>query len=80
VDHDLFSQFPVLFEKPGDVVAQFKLTVLVMPSGVVTCLTGLPLEQQPDNQDKLSEELKEVLNRVLETKKSKKKATKPVAE
>lgn len=74
VEHGLFHQFPVLFEKPGQVVAQFKLTVLISPSGVVSSFTGLPLETGADKTDKLTEALKEQFNRPLETKKSKKKA------
>lgn len=38
--HELIHPFPVLFEKKGDYVAQFKLTVLILPSGP-TRITGL---------------------------------------
>lgn len=38
--HELIHPFPVLFEKKGDFVAQFKLTVLILPSGP-TRITGL---------------------------------------
>jgi len=31
--HDLVHPYPVLFEKPGEFIAQFKFTVLVLPSG-----------------------------------------------
>jgi len=41
VEHGLFTKYPVLYEKPGDVVAQFKYTVIIMPSGVVTTSTGM---------------------------------------
>jgi methionine aminopeptidase len=43
VDHDLLVPYPVLFEKPGDLVAHFKYTVLLMPNGNVSVTTGLPL-------------------------------------
>jgi len=31
--HDLVHPYPVLFEKPGEFIAQFKFTVLLLPSG-----------------------------------------------
>lgn len=31
--HDLVSPYPVLYEKQGEFVAQFKFTALVLPSG-----------------------------------------------
>jgi len=77
VDHGLLNKYPVLYEKPGDVVAQFKYTVLIMPSGVVTLLTGFPVDAtQPLIQtDKtLTPELAEIMARVHATKKAKKKA------
>jgi len=40
--HDLVSPYPVLFEKPGEFVAQFKFTVLVLPSGTMK-LNSQPL-------------------------------------
>jgi curved DNA binding protein len=33
--HDLVNPYPVLFEKQGEYVAQFKFTVLVLPSGTM---------------------------------------------
>jgi len=33
--HDLIAPYPVLFEKPGEFVAQFKFTVLILPSGTM---------------------------------------------
>eukprot|EP01118_Nematostelium_gracile_P005252 TRINITY_DN1647_c0_g1_i1.p1 TRINITY_DN1647_c0_g1~~TRINITY_DN1647_c0_g1_i1.p1 ORF type:complete len:395 (-),score=156.15 TRINITY_DN1647_c0_g1_i1:57-1241(-) len=33
--HDLVNPYPVLFEKQGEFVAQFKFTVLVLPSGTM---------------------------------------------
>jgi len=76
VDHSLLTKFPILFEKPGDLVAQFKYTVLIMPSGVVNVTTGLPLEVAQaifESDKKLTPELTEILNRVPEKKKKKKK-------
>eukprot|EP00245_Coleochaete_scutata_P016639 TRINITY_DN7851_c0_g1_i1.p1 TRINITY_DN7851_c0_g1~~TRINITY_DN7851_c0_g1_i1.p1 ORF type:complete len:397 (-),score=113.52 TRINITY_DN7851_c0_g1_i1:790-1980(-) len=33
VNHELLQPYPVLHEKPGDLVAHFKFTVLLMPNG-----------------------------------------------
>lgn len=33
LDHGLLHPYPVLYEKSGDLVAQFKATVLLMPNG-----------------------------------------------
>ncbi|XP_076342036.1 proliferation-associated protein 2G4-like isoform X4 [Tachypleus tridentatus] len=34
VNHKLIEPFTVLYEKEGELVAQFKFTVLLMPSGL----------------------------------------------
>jgi curved DNA binding protein len=39
--HELLEPYPVLYEKPGDLVAQFKYTVIVMPT-INDKLTGHP--------------------------------------
>merc|ERR1712014_26633 len=46
--HELVEEYPVLKEKDGEVVAQFKFTVLLLPGGTKK-ITGMPLgkmEQQ----------------------------------
>jgi len=43
VSHKLVAPYPVLWEKPGEQVAQFKYTVVVMPNGPVK-LCGLPID------------------------------------
>merc|ERR1712039_681561 len=40
--HDLLEEYPVLKEKEGQFVAQFKFTVLLLPGGTKK-ITGLPL-------------------------------------
>merc|ERR1712190_520530 len=40
--HELLEEYPVLHEKLGEVVAQFKFTVLLLPGGTKK-VTGLPL-------------------------------------
>jgi len=75
VEHELLVKYPVLFEKAGDLTAQFKLTVLIMPSGVVTAISGLTPQETVtclNTEKKLTAELEELVNRVPETKKSRK--------
>ncbi|KAF5274436.1 hypothetical protein FQR65_LT04352 [Abscondita terminalis] len=43
VSHKLIEPFQVLYEKPGEHVAQFKFTALLMPNGTHQ-ITGLPFE------------------------------------
>jgi methionine aminopeptidase len=42
--HDLLVPYPVLTEKPGTIVAQFKITVLIL-QGQTTAITGLPIDE-----------------------------------
>ncbi|XP_051130599.1 ERBB-3 BINDING PROTEIN 1-like [Andrographis paniculata] len=44
VNHDLLQQYPVLHEKPGDLVAHIKFTVLLMPNGSDR-ITAHPLQE-----------------------------------
>jgi len=41
-NHGMFVEYPVLYEKPEEVVAQYKFTALLMPSGNVVRTTGGP--------------------------------------
>lgn len=50
-EHDLLNFYPVLLEKPGEVVASFKYTVLIMPGGTVQ-ITGLPFDEKLFKSDK----------------------------
>lgn len=43
VAHKMIEPFQVLYEKPNEIVAQFKFTVLLMPSGI-NLVTGLPFD------------------------------------
>ncbi|KAH8380291.1 hypothetical protein KR009_009787 [Drosophila setifemur] len=44
VSHKMIEPFQVLYEKPTEVVAQFKHTVLLMPNGI-NLVTGIPFEE-----------------------------------
>ena len=44
LNHELLHPYPVLREKAGDLVAHFKATVLLVPSGVDK-ITGIPVQE-----------------------------------
>lgn len=44
VNHELLQPYPVLHEKPGELVAHIKFTVLLMPNGSDK-ITGHPLQE-----------------------------------
>lgn len=46
VAHDLITGYPVLIEKPGEYVAQFKCTIAVQPTSTVVLAGGLPLSDR----------------------------------
>jgi len=84
VKHELVQPFTVLYEKPGEVVAQFKYTVILMPNGPLK-ITGLPFESEIYESEfgVQDEELKALLAQSASrkaTKKKKKKAGKALAE
>merc|ERR1711972_802801 len=74
--HDLLEEYPVLKEKDGQFVAQFKFTVLLLPGGTkkITGLTLGPLEQQVKSSCSVQDEdMKRVLASSANPKKNKKK-------
>eukprot|EP00931_Biecheleriopsis_adriatica_P044940 TRINITY_DN2575_c0_g2_i1.p1 TRINITY_DN2575_c0_g2~~TRINITY_DN2575_c0_g2_i1.p1 ORF type:complete len:404 (-),score=147.15 TRINITY_DN2575_c0_g2_i1:127-1275(-) len=77
--HELLEEYPVLKEKDGEFVAQFKFTVCLLPGGTKK-ITGLPLgelEQQVVSECSVQdEELKKLLATSANPKKSKKKKAK----
>jgi len=71
--HQLLEEYPVLKEKDGQMVAQFKFTLLLLPGGTKK-ITGLPLEAEKfvtscEIQD---EDLKKLLASSANPKKKKK--------
>jgi len=77
-EHELLHSYPVLSEKEGDVVAHFKATVLLLPSGAIT-VTGVPFDltqYEPTLQLK-DEGLRKLLAQSAGAKKKKKKPKKP---
>jgi len=77
VSHKMIEPFQVLYEKPNELVAQFKYTVLLMPSGV-NLVTGLPfeLEKFESEHNILDAELKELVLSDIPNKSAKSKAKK----
>ena len=73
MSHELLHEYPVLYEKPGDCVAHFKATVLVMQNGNdrVTTWAHQPLQSDLELTD---EDLKALIAQPLKSKKKKKAA------
>lgn len=74
--HELLEEYPVLQEKPGEFIAQFKFTVLLLPGGTKK-ITGLPLgnleKQVASSCTVQNEEMKKLLATSANPKKTKKK-------
>lgn len=51
-DHDLIMPYPVLTEKNGEFVAQFKATVAVLPRSTVVLAGGKAIDCSKFNSDK----------------------------
>lgn len=77
VSHKLVDPYPVLWEKSGEYVAQFKFTVLLMPTGQHK-ITGLPFEYSLyDTKFKIDDpELKQIITASTNNKNAKKKKKK----
>merc|ERR1712151_1159629 len=74
--HELLEEYPVLKEKSGEFVAQFKFTVLLLPGGTKK-IAGLPLgnleKQVSSSHSVQNEEMKKLLATSANPKKAKKK-------
>lgn len=73
-EHQLVHDYPVLHEKEGELVAHFKYTALVMPTGPVR-LTGLPVDVSKIKSDHTvtDDSLKSLLSQSASAAKKKKK-------
>jgi len=77
VKHDLFIEYPVLYEKPEEFVAQYKFTALLLPSGNVSRITGAPGAPNATSELKVEDEaLVELLAPSTEKKKKNNKKKK----
>lgn len=74
VSHKLLEPFHVLYEKPSEVVAQFKFTVLLMPNGPQK-ITGLSFDPTlfESEHSIVDEEIKKLLSSSTRPKKPNKK-------
>ncbi|XP_067934660.1 proliferation-associated protein 2G4-like [Watersipora subatra] len=81
VKHTVVEPFPVLFEKEGEVVAQLKFTVLMMPNGPMK-ITGLPMDLSLfESEHKIEdEELKTLLAQPISSKSNRRKNKKKSGE
>lgn len=73
VTHKLVDAYKVLYERPNELVAQFKYTVIVMPNGP-SKITGVPFPTELYESSvniKENEEIMALLNAVEKKKKSK---------
>lgn len=69
VSHDLLQPYPVLHEKPGDLVAHIKFTVLLMPNGSDR-ITSHPLQElKPTKSIEDDPEIKSWLSLPIKSKK-----------
>ncbi|GFS94189.1 proliferation-associated protein 2G4 [Trichonephila clavipes] len=74
VNHKLIEPFTVLYEKEGEYVAQFKFTVLLMPSGSHKITSGpIDLEMYETTKQIEDESLKSLLSTPIVSKPHKKK-------
>jgi len=80
-NHELLTPYPVLYEKDGEYVAQFKFTVLLMPNGPLRITHGSwdPEFLQSEHSIK-DEELKTILTSQVSKKTQKKKKKKAAAQ
>lgn len=78
IAHDLLTAYPVLVEKTGEYVAQFKCTIAILPRSTVILAGDIPLAQERYETDKKvgDPELIELLASDLWKKEDKKKTAK----
>jgi len=84
VKHDLVHAYPILWEKPGEFVAQVKFTALLLPSGTDRLTTATTLPANIVSEYKIEDpKIKAILatgtKRVSNNKKNKKKKKKAAA-
>lgn len=75
--HELLTPYPVLYEKDGEFVAQFKFTVLLMPNGSMRITHGTWEPELLQSEFSIKdEELKNILSSQVSKKTQKKKKKK----
>jgi curved DNA binding protein len=77
VEHNLITGYPVLTEKAGEIVAQFKCTIAVLPRSTVVLAGDLPLAARFESDKKVADpELAALIASDLWKKEDKKKGKK----
>jgi methionine aminopeptidase len=79
ISHDLLTAYPVLVEKTGEFVAQFKCTIAILPKSTIVLAGGdllLPVERFETEKKVNDVELISILESDLWKKDDKKKAAK----
>lgn len=81
VNHELMIPYPVLYEKDGEYVAQFKFTVLLMPNGPLRITNGsFDVESAQSEYSIQDEKIKALLASEVGKKSQKKKKKKASAQ
>jgi len=75
IKHELIDSYPVLWEKDGEFIAQFKFTVLVLPSVTEKLTASFPLPAVT-SQYNVTEEIQTCIALPLKRAKKKKPAKK----
>jgi len=79
-EHDLIQPYPVLMEKKGEFVAQFKYTALLLPNGTKYLEPpALNLELLKADKELVNEDVKKLLSIRLKKKRKRKKRKKKAA-
>lgn len=79
-NHELLTPYPVLYEKDGEYVAQFKFTVLLMPNGPLRITHGTWEPEFIQSEFSIKdEELRKILTSQVSKKSQKKKKKKAAA-
>ena len=78
LNHDLLTPYPVLVEKAGEIVAQFKCTIAILPKSTIVLAGEIPFakERFSSNHTIQDETLKALIDAPLWKKEDKKKAAK----
>jgi curved DNA binding protein len=76
INHGLLHPYPVLHEKTGELVAQFKATVLLMPNGSDRVTTAAPTQKLETDKKVEDEDILKLLATGLKSKSKKKSAKK----
>lgn len=76
--HELLHAYPVLYERPGDHVAHFKVTILILPSGP-TRITGLSLQANVEAAERVLDPELSAIMATSTKKKKKNKKKKPAS-